>query len=286
MKFNLLYLFFGLSLALFILNSNSGGRANVANAGNTGAPGDQTTTCITCHGTSSTIQVDLDIEVADENGNSITNTGYVGGEEYDVTVTLNTTIGSPAGFGFQAIALTADLGQSGSQAGSWSEPGANVQISSAANGKSYAEHNNVSSSNEFKFKWTAPDAGTGVVTFYSCGNGVNDNGSTSGDGAACNTLVMQENTTSSINQLAAQANIRTFPNPVQEELQIDLNGEIAGEYEMLLIDVKGQVLSRRTITLIDGENRQAMDVRQLTPGLYALQVRGEKGQISRSIVKF
>ena len=74
MKFNLLYLFFGLSLALFVLNSNSGGRATVANAGNTGAPGDQANTCITCHGTSAAIQVNLDIEVADENADRIERT--------------------------------------------------------------------------------------------------------------------------------------------------------------------------------------------------------------------
>ena len=286
MKFNLLYLFFGLSLALFVLNSNSGGRAGAANSGNTGAPGDATATCITCHGTNANVQVDLSILIADENGNSIESTGYVGGEVYDVTISINTTMGSPNGFGFQAVALAASPGQNGPQAGNWSEPAANVQIETAGNSRSYAEQNGVGMDNEFKFKWTAPAAGTGDVTIYSCGNGVNDNGGTSGDAAACNTMALEENVTSSINQLAAQALIRTFPNPVQEELQIDLNGEIAGEYEMLLTNVNGQIVSRREIVLIDGENRQAIDVRELTPGFYGLQIRGEKGQISRSIIKF
>lgn len=291
MKSKLLYLFFGLSLALFVFNSNSQGRAFSQSAGNTGAPGDQTLgsnprTCVSCHGVgSSTIQVAMDLQVADATGNSIDMTGYSGGETYDVTVTVNTTAGMPTGFGFQAVALAADLNVNGPQAGSWSDAGMNVRIASA-NNRSYAEQNGTSNSNEFKFKWNAPNTGTGKVSFYVCGNGVNRNNSTTGDGADCLTLVLDENITSSTKDLSALAQVNVFPNPAQEFVQLQLNGEIAGDYELILTSSTGQILIQQNIQMVNGDNQHMINISNLPSGLYGLGLRGEEGSFSQTIIKF
>ncbi len=276
-----------------MFTSNSGGRAADQNWGNTGAPGDQTLganprTCISCHGVdgSSGITVDLNIEIKDGNGNSITTSGYIGGETYDVTVTINATNGSPSGYGFQIVDLAAELNQNGPQAGTWSAPGSNVQIATASNtGRSYAEQNGISASGEFNMKWTAPAARTGTVTFYSCGNGVNSNMSTNGDGAACGTLVLAENPTSSAKELSQFVQLDVFPNPVENQLYLKTSSTTNGRYQIAIIDASGRNLKSQNIQLNSGESRHEIDVQDLSSGTYFLQLNGEKGSLTQTIVK-
>ncbi len=82
---------------------NSGGRAEGNNQGNTGAPGDQTNTCLNCHN-SGAIFVDVSISVTDMSGNELT--AYVPGEVHNITYTVaHTGGGTPSGYGFQSVAL-------------------------------------------------------------------------------------------------------------------------------------------------------------------------------------
>ncbi|MEM1318765.1 MAG: choice-of-anchor V domain-containing protein [Bacteroidota bacterium] len=293
MKFRIFYWFLSSAFFLFLFTSNTGGRAGLQNWGNTGAPGDQTPggnarTCISCHGAdvNSLISVDLAIEVKDGEGNSIATSGYVPGETYDVTVTITATSGVPAGYGFQIVALAAELNQNGDQAGSWANPATNVQIATAANtGRSYAEHNGLSTSNEFNFQWVAPAGGTGTVTLYSCGNGVNDNQSTTGDGAACGTLVLSEDTSSSISELEQQVDLTLFPNPVQDQLFLNINSQISGNYQLNIVDQRGRMLHAESLRLRSGESRFEVNIPPLHSGYYFLQVKGEKGSLSRPMIK-
>ena len=69
MKFKFIYTFFFLILCSVLFIASKNGRAFDQGKGNTGAPGDETNsngsakTCQSCHNTSSSIQVTLDIEV-------------------------------------------------------------------------------------------------------------------------------------------------------------------------------------------------------------------------------
>ncbi len=63
----------------------------------------------------------------------------------------------------------------------------NYKIATIPNGRTYAEHDNVSTPNIFNVVWTAPAAGTGNVT-YAAGNAVDKNGLNSGDGSSVTTL--------------------------------------------------------------------------------------------------
>lgn len=293
MKFRFIYTFSSLLFLAFLFTSSSGGRAGAANWGNTGAPGDQTLTggtprtCISCHGSSTSIQVDLNIDIRDSDNNSVNDIGYIPGETYTVEVDINTTMGSPVGFGFQMLALNAPLNEDGSEVSDWQAISSNVKVSSAANtGRTYVEHSGVGSNSTFQMSWTAPDDLEGEVTFYSCGNGVNDNGSTSGDNAACNTLVLQQNVTSSSEDLAAIAlQMKAFPNPASDRVNLEILAIQSGTYQIQVFNAVGQRVYQNQVSLISGENQESIDLSNLSQGVYTLQVQNEAQVIAQNIVK-
>ncbi len=178
----LLFTFF-LSLAYIGLTSSSGGRATVANSANTGAPG-ETTTCSGCHGGSfGTVTLTLNIT---KNGLPVTS--YQPDTTYDMNLTITNTSGNPVGWGFQMTALRTP---SNTALGGWSNFPTNVNQDVLPNGRTYIEHIAKLTSSSNSFKWKAPAAGSGNVTFYYAGIAANSFGS-SGDGVGSGNKVLTE----------------------------------------------------------------------------------------------
>lgn len=286
MKFKIIYTFFAASLLLTLFLSNSNGRADQANWGNTGAPGDQELpngaprTCQSCHATGD-IQVTLDIEIS-ENGTPIES--YVPGATYDMMVSVNHVGGpTPNGYGFQIVAL---VDSDESDVDGWSEVSANAKIMTASNtGRSYVEQNASSASNVFTAKWTAPEQGSGDVTFYSCGNGVDGNGATSNDGAACNTLQLSEDMGSSTRQLATTLSWEIYPNPAQNNLNIALeSAHNLANASLGIFDLNGKVMAQR---MLSDSNvwTETIDVSAYTQGLYLIRVQTENDVITKKFIK-
>ena len=254
------------------LSSSSNGRAAAANEGNTGAPGDAATTCISCHN-GGPIQTDIALAFKDSAGNTITE--YKPNHNYLVEVTLNPTAGSPSGYGFQMVALE-DGGNTAISA--WNNPASNVKIS-AANGKRYAEHNGVSSSPTFEIYWTAPDSGTGNVTFYTAGNAVNGNGTTLGDGAAKTSLTVPEaggsgNPTGM--ELIALTKPVIFPNPARERVSVK---NFSGSIEVF--DIQGKLVFSENVE----SNQQNINVSNLQKGNYFIKLTNEGNSSVQKLVK-
>ncbi len=174
MKIRFIYNLFAFVALTLLLVGYSAGPAAEQGQGYIGAPGELGVSCGTCHGNPGSYGiVTVDIQ-AFNNGNPV-NT-YLPGLSYDIVVTVNNTASNPAGFGFQAVALDGN----NDNAGSFSDPGTNVHIVNLS-GRDYAEHDGMSASRSFSFKWNAPAPSVGTVNFYAAGNAVNGNGATSGD---------------------------------------------------------------------------------------------------------
>lgn len=285
MKLKTIYILFIGLLGVVLFMGNSNGRADGAGWGNTGAPGDQVLsngsprTCQSCHATGNT-QVTLDINLLDEAGDAISD--YMPGQTYDVSVVLNHAGGdAPSGYGFQALSL---IDSDESDVAGWSEPGANVKISTASNtGRSYAEQNGVSTENTFNFKWTAPADGSGSVTFYSCGNGVNDNGATSGDGAACTTLTVGEAFGVSTKEIANTLNLEVFPNPVNDILNLRFDVVLGGTYTVNMYNALGQLVQTKVQDAYTGENIIQLNCEELGSGIHLLRLENEKNVLTRKV---
>ena len=290
MKLNLLYTVFVLALFTIISLSNSGGRAGSTNRGNTGAPGDEMIgnnprTCQSCHATGD-IQVTMSLEVLDDENNPITS--YTPNEVYTAKVRIDSAAGPAAlGYGFQMVSLF-DADNTG--VNSWIEGGhsENVQIETVAStNRVYAEHKGVSDSNEFLVQWQAPDAGKGPISFYAVGNGVNRNGTTSGDGAVTpQKLTLTENIASSVHDLSTiGVELQLAPNPVKNQLLITIGSERKRLITVKIMNVIGQVFQEQSINVSGGKHLEQLDLSQLSKGIYFLQTTSEKVINTQKIIK-
>ncbi|MGJ8661904.1 MAG: choice-of-anchor V domain-containing protein, partial [Bacteroidota bacterium] len=175
----LTFLTITLSTSWYILSSGTEGVLGVyyssgpASSGldRTGGPLSGGQTCSACHsgGSGST-----SISFVLKNSSNVAVTSYIAGATYTAEFQVTSTLASK---GFQAVALKSG----NTQAGSFTTAITTQSQISTLSGKQYPEHQGASSTGLFKFTWVAPIAGSGNVTFYSCGNGVNGNGGTSGD---------------------------------------------------------------------------------------------------------
>ncbi len=152
----------------------------------TGAPGEGT--CVSCH-----FSFPLN-----SGGGTLTITGlpasYSPGQEVNVTITLTQT--NRVLYGFQVTALD----DAGRQAGSFmiTDPARTQTVTGVVGGvRTYVEHTvtgtNPSATNQgsWTFKWSAPAAGVGRVTFYAAGNAANGDGFNSEDFIYTTTAVTQ-----------------------------------------------------------------------------------------------
>lgn len=293
MKIRLAYtLFFGL-LAAVVLMGNKNGRASTPpGAGNTGAPGDQALAngtpivCNSCHTPSNPnpISSTTTIAVLDSLGNTVTQ--YLPGKVYTARVTINTVSGNPLRWGFQMIALK-DAGNTDLDGFSDIAPNNYKIVTVNSTGRTYAEHDNSSSTNIFNVRWTAPVAGTGNVTFYAAGNAVNNNGSSGGDGASFSNLKLSEGSTTAIqNPDAARIGMRVWPNPVVSNAQMLVSLPEAGAYRLAAFDLSGRMVWETNLDLAAGE--QALDVpaANWTPGVYFLSLSGGGILANIKVAKF
>ncbi len=180
MRLKIIYSIF-LSLLVFTLNglfsAFSFGPAATIGMGYTGAPGDvPDMTCAACHGDSAFGFVNIDL---------VSNIGtlpfeFLPDNDVRMDITINAASGSPAGYGFQLI-IANELGVPLDVV--YSNLGANVKQTTLANGRTYLEHNGISTSNVFSFDYnivTNLDL-INTVKVHVAATAVNANGSNSED---------------------------------------------------------------------------------------------------------
>jgi len=273
-------------LALSSLYSFSIGFATKKTIGITQAPGDWDPnndgireTCAYCH-SDNNFAPSLEIFVTDPNNNKIL--GYDPGAPYTIHVRINPASGTPAGYGFQMVGLI-DANNSGLP--SFSNLSANVKEVAGILGRYYYEHKNgASTSNEFTFGWTAPNDGTGSVTFYSSGNAVNKNGSSSGDGSANSKLTLTEGLILANQAPISLANVRVMGNPSIDNIQLVIDTKNTTDATISLFDMNGQKVVANQKQFVAGTNKVQLDASHVKQGVYILSIKTSLGQITKKVL--
>lgn len=278
------FIFLGLISTLALLG-NKNGRASQAQRGNTGAPGDETQggqpkTCISCHN-QGPIVASLAISVLDSAGNSVTQ--YIPGRGYTARVSINASGNGLNGYGFQMIGLR-DSNNSDLDGFTDVNPN-NYKIATIPGGRTYAEHNNISATNTFDVKWTAPVSGTGSVTFYAAGNGVNSNGGTGGDGSGFSTLKLSEFSTASQSPEALQASLSVYPNPIQQACVLSLSKLEPGAYELKAWSADGQLRWEAVEFFSENEAKINLPVSDWPSGICFITLKKGKNSTSVKVLK-
>ena len=274
-----------LFVALFSL-SNRNGRAAQANRGNTGAPGDETNangtprTCGFCH-SASNISSNVTIRLINTAGDTVSS--YLPGQAYTALVRVNGA-GPAQGYAFQMIALrnadTTDID------GFLDQGTNNYKLATITNGRTYAEHDNISNTDAFAVQWIAPAAGAGNVTFYAAGNAVNRNGTSTGDGTSITALQVTESPVSSTSDIAETISaVRVFPNPAASSAQIDFQLLRAGNYQIQVFDQQGKRVYLVDTNLPEGRQQWALSCGDWQPGLYIAEISNGRERVAVKVVK-
>ncbi|MEO7175675.1 MAG: choice-of-anchor V domain-containing protein [Saprospiraceae bacterium] len=279
MKFKLLYFSFALLLGAVLFQSSSLGRAKDAGEGNTGAPGDDKDVCQSCHNSNS-IQTTATLTLRDTFGNVVT--AYAPTQIYDLTVTINTAKGNPLAWGFQCVTLK-DAGNLPYNA--WSKPGNNVQLTSLNTGRQYAEHIGPGNSNEFTVQWTAPEVGTGSITFYAGGNGVNLDMHNTGDGGTKTKITVTEGAVLGSKELHSNLSFDAFPNPVISSTQLIFPEATKANGSLQILNMNGQIIASNGQTIVAGTKEFTLDMSQFCTGLYLIRYQSESGNFTKRVVR-
>jgi len=256
MKLRFTISLFILASFCFLFMSNSGGRASILGEGNTGAPGDDSKTCASCHG-GGDFGAEIEIKMFDMAGSEVSE--YLGGETYTVQARITTTT-TPGGYGLQMVGLI-DNGDVDTEG--FSNPSSNSQIVSAM-GRTYLEQQGLSSSDVFESDWTAPANGSGSVSFYAAGHASNANGSTNGDDSTQGSITFQETTVS--NTLEEQLQLTVYPNPVDNFTTIKWGNDKA--VNISVSDITGKVVMNTEALGTQTE----LNLSSLNTGIYFLSI--------------
>jgi hypothetical protein len=260
--------------ATVITLANSGGRASVSRMDSTGAPGVRFETCQSCHN-SAAIQTTTSIEVRNNNGDLVES--YRPGERYEFKVKVTAHVGTPAGYGFQMVALDAPLDENGDPVNRWIDSAVNVKLFTITNtGRQYAEHDGVSRSSEFRVLWDAPEPGLGEISFYAAGNGVNLNGGTSGDGGSATKISLSEAPPVYVRNELDIATVRIGPNPAYAALSVERTDRFGEAWTLDVYDLRGSRLLSRGMQA--GDSRAELPVSDLLSGVYLLRIASENEQ--------
>lgn len=267
---------------LFLLYGHSLGRAFSKNRGNTGAPGDETLgngtpkTCVSCHSSDQEMSVELELEAL-YFGQTITS--YAPDQEYSIHLTVHTLEGDPVRYGYQLIALE---DSTGTAADEWSNPSNNTRIAYASStDRRYAEHLIPSVDSVFTVNWTAPPAGSGPVTFYASGNGVNYSVTTAGDAADNVQLTLQEGDPVSVSVFHELEELVLYPNPISDLINIECMSCLEGDIAIDLLNAQGKkVIETKEII----NTKFSIPVPDIEMGMYYLWLRSNNQSIVRKII--
>ena len=264
----ILYTFF-LLLGSTLWMSNNAGYATVQFGSGTFAPNE--ISCKDCHtaGSASTIQTSTIIELIDTVTNKVV-TSYQPKKMYKAKVTVNKVSGTPAAYGFQMVSL---LNNGDKDVKGFVFPGAGVKIVELTMGlkRMYVEQTKKNTSNFFETKWVAPNTGSGSVTFYACGNGVNSNSLQTGDGASTAKLVVAEGTVSNV-EISNIYNFSISPTIMNESVYYNIDLENAGKYNLKLISLDGNIVFAKPLELSSGNNQGTIAIENLSHGIYLMQI--------------
>jgi hypothetical protein len=246
-----------------------------------GSPGDGNQTCAMsgCH-SGNTVQVQAGMISSD-----IPAEGYIPGQNYTITVTINQA--GISRWGFQV----SPQDPSGSKIGSMTltNTGQTRLISSGRYITHTTSGNSGSSgSKSWTFDWVAPVAGTGGFSFYASVMAANNDGGRSGDKVFSDELAVNESTSTSIKASQTQKdNLSVFPNPsTGDELRLVLS-QPGGDFRSVQVySLSGSlVLEFNEASVFQSGNELLIPVSKLESGSYFIVAEHSKGRFVKRFIR-
>lgn len=270
-------------LAITTIELNTALSSSNGKAVKTGAPGEGT--CRDCHNSNPLNSPGGSVSISSPD---ISNNEYIGGQTYQIDVTIERSGVNEFGFGFEA------LKPNGTNAGTLMDINtAETHVltgnisGNIRNTMTHKTNSGINSNTKtFSFNWIAPVTGTGNVTLYATGNAVNQNGNTSGDFVYSTSLALTESNPSSLETFnPVNAALQTYPNPVMEKLNMEFNAPQNGVYHLQLLSLNSaNIIYREDLSCVKGENKLSLNNSDWSPGVYLLKIDFRGQSITKKII--
>jgi len=259
-------LLFGLVTYLVLLGNRSG-----SPAGRTGAPGETTCGTSSCHNvTPNTGSATINLTI---NEDQMT---YQLGATHTIAIAIDGA--QVAGRnGFEIVALDAQ----DNNVGEWILAG-NDKRERSSNGRNYiTQTTDGSAQAAWEIDWAAPEMDAGPVTFYVAVNDANNNGSRMGDDIYTTSLAVEAEVVSAVEEISSLIGVTIYPNPVNEQLNLQLNLATDTHLRGIVRNVVGQsVIELFQGTISAGTSLQTFSIPQnLISGHYFLELRSSAGAV-------
>ncbi len=265
-------LFLGAAFGMLVLFTSELEYSGGSPGAKTGSPGDNGANCTQCHsGTPNTVDGWIESDIPE--------TGYVPGETYTITVTG--THSGVSKFGFEATAEDSENAKTGTliitDSGQTKLANGNHSVTHKSGGT--APSGNTKS---WSFDWTAPDAGTGDVSFYAAFNAANGNGSTSGDVIYLSSLSVMEDLGTGVDDNSFENSVSVYPVPFDNTLYVKSDITVS---KISLFNSAGTLV--KTVNISDVSNNGfSLSTGNLESGVYIISITGNNGEnFSKQIVK-
>lgn len=197
----------GIITYLGLLGNRSG-----SPAGRTGAPGETTCGTTNCHNAnpntgSATINFTFDED----------QTAYQLGATHTLSISIDNAQAAGRN-GFEIVALDAQ----DNNIGEWLLSGDDKRERTGNSRNYITQTTDGSAQNAWEIDWQAPASDAGTVTFYLAVNDANNNGGRSGDDIYITSLSVDADLASSIANIESLEMATIYPNPVKEQLNLNL----------------------------------------------------------------
>lgn len=248
------------TLAIITLTSSTL-RSNGSPGKKTGSPLDKNS-CVECHGGTATSVNWISTNIPEA--------GYKPGEMYVITAEAT---GSSTRMGFEITAENAV-----SKQGIFAiTDNARTQLtnSNKAVTHSFAGIAASGGKSTWSMNWTAPEKGTGNLSFYAAFNVSNANGTSSGDKIFSSVLSVAEDVSTGTSETELAVNV--YPNPASDFLYVKLDKEISS--------IQLYALTGKAVLEMKGSNlnEEQLDISGLNPGMYILRIQSGKDEIVHKI---
>ena len=248
---------FFVAICLSLFSNQAISYPDGAPAGNTGSPADGSTCSKSgCHSGTPTNQAGIITS-------DVPTTGYTPGTTYNISITFS----GSGNKGFQVSPQAANGNVLGSLIA-----GTGTKILS----NKYVTHTSAknTASCSWTFKWVAPAAGTGDVTFYGA-FAITDKSTRK------STLVLTEASTVQGVSNEPTAKISLYPNPANDIIKIKLESSIDNSGKAMLFDQSGKLIQ----ILNFNSNEFNMNIQNLPAGNYFLRINDGQNNYFNHFIK-
>ncbi|MBK7148158.1 MAG: T9SS type A sorting domain-containing protein [Bacteroidetes bacterium] len=207
---------------------------------------------------------------------------YTGGVQYNIGFLINAFTGR---YGFQMVALDAANAQAGTMTVT-NAATTKINTSPGTGSRQYMGHLNASSTKNWTFRWTAPAATTGPVTFYYS-YATEDNDDNPGTNVIYKSSVTINPAASAIENINTKVEaLQVFPNPVTNEVGVSFNLLETENVSAELYSLDGRLMTGFTAeNAAAGKFSKTLNVSEITAGVYLLKLNVGGASATQKIIK-